>query len=169
MHVNRKWRRLAACPAVVILITGGAISAQGPALAAAAGCVGSANGSWSDICNVQEGDVSHLVEAIQVYTTSQENCAPDTFVDGTFGSGTKAAVICLQNDLSIPADGIVGPQTWTAMQKGLTRLSNHGGFTYYTSLPCGCGGGNYRRTDDTGNWWTDANLTWVHMDSNPPS
>jgi len=36
--------------------------------------------------------------------------------DGIFGTGTKAATIELQKYLSIPADGIVGPQTVKAYQ-----------------------------------------------------
>ncbi len=36
--------------------------------------------------------------------------------DGTFGSGTKAAVIAFQTDKKItPADGVVNQETWNAL------------------------------------------------------
>lgn len=38
--------------------------------------------------------------------------------DGVFGAKTKAAVIAYQKSVGLTADGIVGKNTWTALQKG---------------------------------------------------
>lgn len=38
-------------------------------------------------------------------------------VDGKFGQRTRAAVMALQADHGLIADGVVGPQTWAAMDK----------------------------------------------------
>ena len=37
--------------------------------------------------------------------------------DGVFGPKTKSAVMAFQAALDLPADGIVGPNTWDAIQK----------------------------------------------------
>jgi hypothetical protein len=36
-------------------------------------------------------------------------------IDGVFGARTKAAVVCFQAAVGITVDGVVGPQTWTAL------------------------------------------------------
>ena len=36
-------------------------------------------------------------------------------IDGDFGPGTEVAVTRFQSDSGIAADGIVGPQTWAAL------------------------------------------------------
>jgi len=36
-------------------------------------------------------------------------------VDGIFGPQTELAVTNFQTDITIKADGIVGPETWTAL------------------------------------------------------
>ncbi|MBQ5709603.1 MAG: peptidoglycan-binding protein [Anaerotignum sp.] len=42
---------------------------------------------------------------------------PSVSVDGIFGPSTTAAVIAFQNLLGIPADGIVGLQTWIQLEQ----------------------------------------------------
>ena len=36
-------------------------------------------------------------------------------IDGSFGAGTKAAVLDLQTNASLDVDGVVGPATWAAL------------------------------------------------------
>lgn len=38
-----------------------------------------------------------------------------TGIDGSFGPNTEAAVKLFQQDNSLPADGIVGPMTWSSL------------------------------------------------------
>src|SRR5258705_5964553 len=39
-------------------------------------------------------------------------------IDGIFGPATEAAVTEFQNEASLAVDGIVGPDTWTALPNG---------------------------------------------------
>jgi peptidoglycan hydrolase-like protein with peptidoglycan-binding domain len=76
--------------------------------------------------------------------------APVEAIDGSFGAKTKAAVIDFQQGSSLPADGIVGPNTWaklpadpdtpllkknatgaavTGLQKGLLKFGGAGSAT----------------------------------------
>ncbi|MEU8034210.1 peptidoglycan-binding domain-containing protein [Streptomyces sp. NPDC049099] len=38
-------------------------------------------------------------------------------VDGIFGSGTKSAVVAFQQCAGLHADGIIGPNTWSALDR----------------------------------------------------
>ena len=57
-------------------------------------------------------------------------------IDGVFGDETKNAVIAFQNQFGLPADGIVGRQTWNAIQDQydsiLRALPNE--YSSYSSL-----------------------------------
>ncbi len=43
-------------------------------------------------------------------------------IDGIFGAGTKAAVTQFQSDRELDVDGIVGPDTWSALEEAFTML-----------------------------------------------
>lgn len=47
-------------------------------------------------------------------------------VDSRFGAATRQAVMALQTARGLPADGIVGPQTWRALDGGGLPLPVHG-------------------------------------------
>lgn len=61
---------------------------------------------------------------------------PQITVDGIFGEETRNAVIAFQNQFGLPADGIVGRQTWNAIQDQydavLRSLPNE--YSSYSSL-----------------------------------
>ena len=50
--------------------------------------------------------------ALKPTKTSPDGC------DGIFGADTEAAVMAFQADNGLTADGICGPKTWTALEKG---------------------------------------------------
>jgi len=67
---------------------------------------------------LREGDRGNAVANLQYYLNYLSgfyDTIPPVTVDGSFGAGTRAAVIDLQNTFGLVADGIVGPLTWEAM------------------------------------------------------
>ena len=67
---------------------------------------------------LREGDSGNAVANLQYYLNYLSgfyDTIPPVTVDGSFGAGTRAAVIDLQNTFGLVADGIVGPLTWEAM------------------------------------------------------
>ncbi len=61
---------------------------------------------------VRKGDSHHPVRTLQHLLRARGH--PVT-VDGDFGPKTDAAVRAFQNDRGLAVDGIVGPNTWTAL------------------------------------------------------
>jgi peptidoglycan hydrolase-like protein with peptidoglycan-binding domain len=72
------------------------------------GVVGAA--TWSAlVVTVKQGSTGDAVKAAQTGLVAQ---GYSVAVDGVFGAGTKAAVVSFQSDNGLPADGVVGQQTW---------------------------------------------------------
>ena len=70
---------------------------------------------------LQEGETGIDVQTLQYYLNFiayfSDGALPSVTVDGIFGPSTTAAVIAFQNLLGIPADGIVGLQTWIQLEQ----------------------------------------------------
>jgi peptidoglycan hydrolase-like protein with peptidoglycan-binding domain len=60
----------------------------------------------------QEGTTGEDVKTVQYLVTAHGH---STGVDGVFGSLTKTAVEAFQSSSGLSVDGIVGPQTWSAL------------------------------------------------------
>jgi len=61
---------------------------------------------------VRKGDQQHPVQTLQYLLRARGHSVA---VDGIFGSGTDAAVRAFQHQKNLSVDGIVGPQTWSAL------------------------------------------------------
>jgi peptidoglycan hydrolase-like protein with peptidoglycan-binding domain len=64
---------------------------------------------------LQEGDRNLGVSSLQYYLSYLSdfyNTIPRISVDGIFGPSTTSAVIAAQNTFGLPADGVVGEETW---------------------------------------------------------
>ena len=70
-------------------------------------------GGTVQLPTIQNGSTGQPVKAAQAILngTANQNLA----VDGTFGPATEAAVRGYQAFLKLDVDGVVGPQTWTAL------------------------------------------------------
>ncbi len=88
---------------------------------------------------LQEGNTGNDVRTLQYYLNFLGffyDTLPRINVDGIFGNETKNAVITFQNQFGLPADGIVGRQTWYRIQdqydETLRSLPNE--YSSYSSL-----------------------------------
>src|SRR6476660_7509091 len=77
-------------------------------------------GSISPLPLVRTGDRDHPVRTLQYLLRARNH--PVT-VDGIFGAKTDAAVRAFQRDKHLAVDGIVGPNTWSALIITVTRGS----------------------------------------------
>jgi hypothetical protein len=161
---NHTFRRLVAFLAFLLPI-GAVVAAPGTAFAA--GCNTATTGPWKNNCTVSQGASSKLVEVIQ-YSVNQENAfCPVVSVDGIFGPATLAGVKCFQSHLHLTADGIVGPNTWNAMEGILLPGPLQGNWNYL-----GYYGGAHmddRYWVPSGAWYfLGRNGTYLRMDSSAP-
>jgi peptidoglycan hydrolase-like protein with peptidoglycan-binding domain len=69
------------------------------------------------IVTVQQGSTGEAVRAVQ-YLLRNKHGYNEVNVDGIFGPITDAAVEDFQGDEGLGVDGIVGPQTWSALVSG---------------------------------------------------
>lgn len=63
---------------------------------------------------LQQGSTGNGVKRLQRLFVMMKT-APQEAIDGSFGPKTKAAVIDFQKSVALPADGIVGPNTWSKL------------------------------------------------------
>ena len=70
------------------------------------------------IIQVQPGSNGDAVRAVQSQIRSRGDGAAQIAIDGIFGSVTSDAVRAFQSLLGLPADGIVGLQTWNHLVNG---------------------------------------------------
>lgn len=70
---------------------------------------------------LQEGEQGITVQALQYYLAAisyfSDGAVPTVAIDGIFGAATTAAVRAFQELAGIPADGIVGLQTWLRLEE----------------------------------------------------
>ena len=70
---------------------------------------------------LREGDTGIDVRSLQYYLAFisyfSDDAVPDVAIDGSFGPATTQAVIAFQNLAGIPADGVVGLQTWIQLEQ----------------------------------------------------
>ncbi len=88
---------------------------------------------------LEYGESGNEVSVLQYYLAFLGffyDTLPQITVDGNFGDETRNAVIAFQNQFGLPADGIVGRQTWNAIQDQydavLRSLPNE--YSSYSSL-----------------------------------
>lgn len=69
---------------------------------------------------LRKGMTGEAVERMQkLLIKAGEDCGPDG-ADGDFGGNTREAVIRFQRRYQLETDGIVGPQTWAALEQAAT-------------------------------------------------
>src|ERR1700753_3710225 len=61
---------------------------------------------------IRKGDQQHPVQTLQYLLRARGHAVT---VDGVFGPATDAAVRAFQQATNLAVDGIVGPQTWSAL------------------------------------------------------
>lgn len=69
---------------------------------------------------IHQGAKEHPVPTMQYLLRARGHTV---VVDGLFGPGTDAAVRAFQSEKRLPVDGIVGPQTWSALIMEVRRGS----------------------------------------------
>jgi len=83
---------------------------------------------WSDLLGevsrptVTLGSAGETVRTLQEWLTALGYPLPRYGADGFFGTETRSASVQLQKAERILVDGIVGPQTWGALQNAMARL-----------------------------------------------
>lgn len=96
-----------------------------------------------DCPTLMQGNTGGCVNELQTELNEDLNLSPPMAVDGTFGPGTRQAVITFQQDNGIaPADGIVGPQTKTV-------LDNANSVSTPVPAPTPAAGGSYVALGDS--------------------
>jgi peptidoglycan hydrolase-like protein with peptidoglycan-binding domain len=84
--------------------------------------------------SVSAGQNNYVI-AVQRIVTGW-GCSPGS-IGGIFGANTEAAVKCMQHKANIPQDGVVGPQTWRAINAQTGECRQDGNWFYVYSLGSG--------------------------------
>ena len=67
------------------------------------------------IVRLRRGDRGHAVRALQLLLAAANDNADEVSIDGIFGDQTSSELHTFQQRAGITADGIAGPQTWSAL------------------------------------------------------
>ena len=67
------------------------------------------------IVRLRRGDRGHAVRALQLLLAAVGDNADEMNIDGIFGGETEDTLSFFQQRAGITADGIAGPQTWSAL------------------------------------------------------
>jgi hypothetical protein len=106
-----------------------------------------------------------MVLAAQVAATLEfPPCS--TNLNGTFDESTQDEVECFQAARNLQVDGVVGNQTWGAMQNRLSWLGTIGNWSYWTTGACtdtSCA--NFRKWVPSKVWYVRVFGTWQQMDT----
>lgn len=129
------------------------------------GCDEQGRSDWTDHCWVsqyhpQDIKSGHYVKAIQLIVWCQGFGSGGIydFVNGTFGSDTRQAVIEFQRANRIGVDGIVGPQTWFTLQRKLQYNRSDAMFHFY-GVQGRCSGDYFGVS--SGNFWITKGI-WIY-------
>lgn len=163
----------------VVLLAGLMVTSniQGSTAAHASGCNDPARGSlgsgtllspsWSNNCQISEGNISDYVYAFQTILNDDSSLCGSLSVDGNFGSHTLAAVECLQRHFNLNPDGIVGTNTWNVLAQALGFKENRDGFDFFIVK---AGLEDFRMSTSTQVWQVHiaSDNEWCSMDLNSP-
>lgn len=124
-----------------------------------------------------------IVQAVQMMVQAYGCSVGSSGEDGYYGPGTQSGIECYQKLKGLSVDGIVGPQTWTALAQDLGTPSGGGAefnytwqpstplphpvvqFNQYTDISspnvaCGYGGGEWAYVNPSGQlYWMESTFT----------
>ena len=80
---------------------------------------------------IRKGNMGELVKQCQTMLKSLGYDLGICGVDGDFGAATEKAVRAFQRDHQLAVDGVVGKNTWTALQRAVDALQSSSHVVYY--------------------------------------
>jgi peptidoglycan hydrolase-like protein with peptidoglycan-binding domain len=84
-------------------------------------------GNWTAVSPYQNYGPTYNGYFVRNIQVALKGAGISVKVDGVYGSATRTAVRTFQSQKGLGVDGVVGPQTWAAMQTVMTSLTK---FTY---------------------------------------
>ena len=84
-------------------------------------------GNWTTVSPYQNYGPTYNGYFVRNIQVALKGAGISVKVDGIYGSGTRTAVRTFQTSKRLGVDGVVGPQTWAAMETEMTKLTK---FTY---------------------------------------